>query len=56
MGHNDVAFGQDQLDIAQAETEHEIQPNGVADGSRPETDAEETRRAPMLGCELRPSA
>ena len=31
MGHNDAAFGQNQLDVAQAETEHVIQPDGVAD-------------------------
>jgi hypothetical protein len=31
MGHHDAAFGEDQLDVTQAEAEHVIQPNGVAD-------------------------
>jgi hypothetical protein len=31
MGHNNAAFGQDQLDVTQAETEHVIQPDGMAD-------------------------
>jgi len=31
MGHQDAPFGQDQLDVTQAETEHVIQPDGMAD-------------------------
>jgi hypothetical protein len=31
MGHNDAAFRQYQLDVAQAEAEHVIQPDGMAD-------------------------
>jgi hypothetical protein len=31
IGHHDAAFGQDQLDVAQAETEHVIQPDSMAD-------------------------
>jgi hypothetical protein len=31
VGDQHATFGQDQLDIAQAEAEHVIQPNGVAD-------------------------
>jgi hypothetical protein len=31
VGNDDTAFSQDQLDIAQAEAEHVIQPDGVAD-------------------------
>ena len=31
MGHNDAAFSQDQLDVTQTETEHVIQPDGMAD-------------------------
>ena len=32
VGHRDAAFSQDQLNIAQVETEHVIQPDGMADG------------------------
>ena len=31
MGHDHAPFGQDQLDISQAEAEHMIQPDGVVD-------------------------
>jgi hypothetical protein len=31
MGHNDAALGQDQLDVAQAEAEYVVEPDGVAD-------------------------
>jgi hypothetical protein len=32
MGHHDAAFGQDQLDVMQAQAEDAIQLHGVADG------------------------
>ncbi|HWX49258.1 MAG TPA: hypothetical protein VNZ61_14485 [Roseomonas sp.] len=31
MGDRDLMFGQDQLDIAQAQAEHVIKPDGVPD-------------------------
>ena len=39
VGDDDTALGQDQLDIAQAEAEHVVQPDGMADdlGGEPMT-------------------
>jgi hypothetical protein len=31
VGHQDAAFGQDQLDIAQAQAEDMVQPSGMVD-------------------------
>ena len=31
MGHHNAAFGQDQLDVTQAQAEDVIQPHGMAD-------------------------
>ena len=31
VGHQDAAFGQDQLDITQAQAEHMVQPYGMVD-------------------------
>src|SRR5215471_11696296 len=52
--HSDAAFGQDRLDVNQAETEHVIQPDGMADnlGGKPMSRIRGGGRVSC--CELRP--
>jgi hypothetical protein len=47
VAHDDAAFGENQLDVAQAKAEHVIQPNRLAD---------DLRRKEVAGCDVMPSA